>query len=127
MAAWLLLAEVQWGSSHAGAGEVEHPWEHQVTLAEMVVDFALAPSVKIVPGSVATEADVTWAEKCQIFQEYNQKSGQELWIQPGFSVQSGAFSKQVRTLSLFCFEFLQGLFCRLDDHKKRVPGFRGLR
>ena len=35
------LADMQWGLSHAVAGEAEHPWERQVTLAEMV-DFEFA-------------------------------------------------------------------------------------
>ena len=53
------LAEVQWGPFHAGAGEVEHPWERQSTPAKMVMDFELATGVKIVPVAAATEADVT--------------------------------------------------------------------
>ena len=88
------LADVQWGSSHADAGEVEHPWERQVTLAEMVVDFELATGVKIVPASAATESDVTWSEKVSDFQEHDQESGQNLWIRSGFSVHLGTCLKK---------------------------------
>ena len=45
----------------------------------MVVDFELATGIKIVPVAAATEADVTWSKKCQIFKKHDQESGQNMW------------------------------------------------
>ena len=106
------FSELQWGPSHAGAGEVEHPWERQVTLAELVVDFELATGVKIVPVTAATEADVTWAGKCQIFRSMIKKVDRICGFSRGSLSSWAPFSKKVRTLSPFGFEFLQGLLCR---------------
>ena len=93
------LAEVQWGPSHAGAGEVEHPWERQVTLAEMVVDFELATGVKIVPVAAASEADVAWARKCQNSRSMIKHKDKICGFTRASLSSWAPFSKKVRTLS----------------------------
>ena len=123
------LSEVQWGPSHAGACEVEHPWERQVALAEMVVDFELATGVKIVPVAAAAEADVTWAEKCQTFKSMIKKVDKICGLSRGSLSSWALFSKKgPHVVSLWLrvsprtavSPEISVPACRLDDRKKRV-------
>ena len=82
-------------------------------LLKWVVGSELATGVKIVPVAAATESDVTWSEKCQIFKSMIKKVAKICGFSRGsLSTWAPVSKKKVRTLSPFGFEFLQGLLCR---------------